>query len=292
MPQFYQPSPIPINNFNFFIVGLLFSSGLSYVYAYAIAFSQHNLFDFLAMFMFVSSLGIGYRILSKFTLNEYKIPKLTVAFCLSIITVYTMWGFYIYHALQIKFPNENIDLIHYFTPSNLYDMVMELYSNGERNLHPFGKGNYPSIKYTHTDGSTLLIYWVLEALFILIFPLILLRKQRSGPKGKHSLQWYNCYEITISYETIYDVTPFLTTTDFTKTLKQLKSGAMGRSGKVYLFYHKMEQEQYLFIQNTYVTAYGPALHGYPKLNFLQISKEQAEQIKSEIDTKRIYLFGI
>ncbi len=277
--KYYQESK------NISLKGLVISYGayllLALVFAYFYAvFSTFMPDVYIGFFITVGLgllLGISIRFIVRIGSNRNKKSQLIQAFIFGLLTNYFQWVFYLLYVFNnaVPKPYEYLANLHWILmPNSFFSAIAEINHYGAWSI--FG---------IQMNGLQLTIIWIIEALIIIVLPMVAIFKTKVYPYSEYLGKWYQKFTIDIDYRSISSIALFSKELydDAYAAIEGLDFGDGYRHSKIHIFYLKDEDTQYITCENIFIEGRGRGkVHPTIVINNLAIEKQMADTILKNI----------
>lgn len=279
--MYYQES----GNFNAlglvvtFVATILFAVGLSFLYALLIYYIPIIYLNIVITVGFGLTIGIVSRILFRLTHNRSKLSRYAIVVLFVIFAYYFHWVAY----LLFVFNDGYVSFIDYVSQLNMIfspSLFIELVSN-------INSAGLWSIIGATVNGPILTIIWVVEFLIIAILPILSIFRIPIEPYSELCQKKYSKYVLDHEFEPTPPLSLFLPKLEQNPitAIGGLGQSEITRLSKIYVYYLKDENTQYLTFENTYIDNKGKRESEVMIGNF-KVSSAVAQQILSEYKYKK------
>ena len=252
---------------------------LGYVYSTVSLFIPIVYANFLITFGFGIILGLTVKVLIRLTHNRNRKSYLIQGAFLGILANYFQWTAYVLYAYFGETPSfyEYLSNLHLIVlPDFFFPAIAEIYETGTWSI--FG------ITF---NGTILAVIWMFEFMIIVSIPVLAGYYTKPYPYSELLNRWYPKFKLKRDFESIpsaSDLLDNLNTNTF-DTLQALGLGGGFRFSKIYVFYHKNEERQYLTVERMFVSSQDKKTKEVIINNFT-IDNKTAELILDNFDNNK------
>lgn len=278
---FYQESGKynAVKNTVAYAVGIPLVLVLAYFYAFFVGIIPIIYLNVLLTIGFGVVLGFITVIFNKLSHNRNKKSRIIFAAIISLIASYGQFTAFIirlYLGSETSLLNYALNLDWFIHPSDFIELISEVNKVGAWSI--FG------VMFT---GIQLTVVWIIEILILIIIPVALVFRKETKPYSEFNGKWYPKYVLFNDFESIAAVSVLLKDLKESpvQAIKNLEKGHAMRSSKIYLFFMKEEEKQYITFENHYVDTDNKNQTDIVINNFM-INRASADAIMKEFETKQ------
>ena len=264
-----------------YAIGIATVFFISYGYSVLLIFIPLVYLNFIIVTVYAIVLGYFIKLLIRFAQIRNQRSRYVFAVIVGLAAYYFQWTSYILYALSGEVPS----FTEYFENSSwIISSTDFIYIIAE--INKYGLWEVFGIPFR---DYALTFVWIIEAFIILSGALLPVIKHHINPFSEEFNRWYPKYVLRTDFEsiaTVYKLKESLIE-DPLYTLQNLKYGDGARYTKVYIFFLKNEEKQYISFERFFVENRG---RGKTKsklvINNFLINATTAKLILEQFENKR------
>lgn len=279
---FYQESGrfnIGKNTIAYFLCAAL-AIVAGYFYAILIGFIPVIYFNVLITFGFGIGISFVCLFINKLSHNRSRKSRLGLVVFFGVLANYSQFTAFVMRLYM----RDELDLSSFFSGLG-WIFNPEAFLEQISYINEVGAWKIIGITF---NGIQLSLIWLMEMFIIIAIPVGVVYKKKEAPYSEINQKWYGKYVLFDDFEAISAVSLLLKDLERNplEALQGLGMGGGYRKSKVYLYYMKEEEKQYLTVANHLIDPGSNKSKSDIMINNFKINKNVANAILEQFETKR------